>query len=661
MKRHVNVRNSNSMSFINYFNEVYNNYQFELDNKLRKKNGVYYTNFSFAYDMVENLMDNHTIKDDISNYSFLEPCVGLGSFVFAYLIYINENYNLTTDQKINLITNIYVCDNDQKALDIYKKLLKQFCRNVFFISIPKEYENNIGGALIYDLNETKEYKKKNIEDIFKLTRFDFIITNPPYKLLRAESKHYNNLSSYEKDIQFYKNIKEDSKKHFNFQGKGSLNIYKFFVEEILNKYVSDRGLVYLLIPQPFLKDQNSMMLRKEILLRHQLLHVINIDENSKITDGNQSLTAILISNQNLGIECIEMINSYTSEKENSVVLNNSQLLSNPDYKIIGHTQKEIHFINKMNKYLKVKDLNFIKNMRGELDISINKDYITTQGEINLVRGRNISKYFLKDFAKSGEFVNKNFITQTRKSKYIAKERIASPQITNIKSKNRLKFSLVPSNVVLANSCNFISVNLNNSYNMDIYYLLGLFNSHYFDEYFKMFSSNNHINNHDIDNLPVPTNKEFIENISKLSKLYVDTNNKDYINKIDKEIELLLNFENTQSYECAKHLVNIFPNIALFNILSLLKGEVSSKEFVKNNSLNNFDLKVIEGILNKHNKLLNKEIFNNFNYSLSELDLEMVKAIPSGGNWKDIPNHIVEKSKRLQNISLKVVELLCMEG
>lgn len=649
MKQHVSIKDSNSLNFINCFNEVYNDYQ--LDKEVRKRNGIYFTNFSFAYVMIENFMDNYVIEDDISMYSFLEPCVGIGSFVFAYLIYVNENYKLSTEQKVNLIKNIYVCDNNPDILNTYKMLLKQFCQNVFLISFPKDYENNIGGALIYDLNKTKKFEKKSIDDIFKINHFDFIITNPPYKLLRAESKHYNNFSNYERDMQYYKKIKENSKNQFKFQGKGSLNIYKLFVEEILNKYVSDRGLVYLLIPQPFLKEQNAVTLRKEILLRHQLLHVINIDEDSEITSGNQSLTAVLISNQKLRTDSVEMINYYASEKETSVTLKHSHLVSNPDYKIIGHTQKEILFINKMNKYSKLKELNFIKNMRGELDVSVNKDFIGKQGEFNLVRGKNISKYFLKDFANTGEFVSNNFIKKTQKSKYIAKERIASPQITNMRSKNRLKFSFVPSNIILANSCNFIWVELN-KYHIDIYYLLALFNSQYLDEYFKIFSSNNHINNHDIDNLPVPTNKILIKNLSHFSKLYIDTNDLSYVNKIDKELELFFKLENDQYYDCAKYLVSVFPNIALLNILSLLNREVSSKEFVKRNSLNNFDLKIIEGALTKHNKLLNKEILNNFYYSLSELDLEMVKSIPSGGNWKDIPSQIVEKSKRLQNISSK---------
>lgn len=41
------------------------------------------------------------------------------------------------------------------------------------------------------------------------------------------------------------------------------------------------------------------------------------------------------------------------------------------------------------------------------------------------------------------------------------------------------------------------------------------------------------------------------------------------------------------------------------------------------------------------------LYNHITSSLSDLDLQMVKSVPSGGNWKDIPTHI--PSKRLERI------------
>jgi len=46
--------------------------------------------------------------------------------------------------------------------------------------------------------------------------------------------------------------------------------------------------------------------------------------------------------------------------------------------------------------------------------------------------------------------------------------------------------------------------------------------------------------------------------------------------------------------------------------------------------------------------LNK-LFNHETAALSSLDLEMIRSVPPGGNWRDIPDEIVAKSKRLQQI------------
>lgn len=44
-----------------------------------------------------------------------------------------------------------------------------------------------------------------------------------------------------------------------------------------------------------------------------------------------------------------------------------------------------------------------------------------------------------------------------------------------------------------------------------------------------------------------------------------------------------------------------------------------------------------------------ELYNHEAASLSKLDLEMVRAVPPGGNWKNIPDEIVARSRRLQQI------------
>lgn len=46
----------------------------------------------------------------------------------------------------------------------------------------------------------------------------------------------------------------------------------------------------------------------------------------------------------------------------------------------------------------------------------------------------------------------------------------------------------------------------------------------------------------------------------------------------------------------------------------------------------------------------QSLFNHVCAALSDLDMEMVKSVPPGGNWTDIPPHIVRKSARLTQIA-----------
>ncbi|NHI88053.1 MAG: DNA cytosine methyltransferase [Candidatus Thorarchaeota archaeon] len=43
------------------------------------------------------------------------------------------------------------------------------------------------------------------------------------------------------------------------------------------------------------------------------------------------------------------------------------------------------------------------------------------------------------------------------------------------------------------------------------------------------------------------------------------------------------------------------------------------------------------------------LFNHTCSTLSELDMEMIRAVPEGGNWQNIPTHVIKKSARLTQI------------
>ncbi|EGO8601530.1 DNA (cytosine-5-)-methyltransferase, partial [Enterococcus faecalis] len=294
------------------------------------------------------------------------------------------------------------------------------------------------------------------------------------------------------------------------------------------------------------------------------------------------------------------------------------------------------------------------NLRGELDLTINKSSIKKNGIYKLIRGRNLSVFKLKNVDQNDEFISEEFVQNSKKNTFVFQERIACPQISNMNARKRLYFSYVPSNVVLGNSCNFIYVQPNDE-GIDLYFLLGLLNSDLYDWYFRLYSSNNHINNYEIDNFPIP--KVSIKEKQELSQivkdgLYGEANN--LLAKINSKVNSYFDKDNKKlkpmfDDKCIEDIKLAFPTIKSQKIMDYITNQISVEEFTDNTELNSFDLKVINSIKEKYDLIGRNEVLNHSSFKLSDLDMEMVQSVSPGGNWKEIPVEVAQKSKRLMRI------------
>ncbi|MCM1523872.1 MAG: DNA (cytosine-5-)-methyltransferase [Ruminococcus sp.] len=93
---------------------------------------------------------------------------------------------------------------------------------------------------------------------------------------------------------------------------------------------------------------------------------------------------------------------------------------------------------------------------------------------------------------------------------------------------------------------------------------------------------------------------------------------------------------------------VLPQITIQEASSILKGELKIEGLI--NGLNKFDTSVVKGITSKYRTLFQGLLPNHTTFKLSDLDLEMIRAVPPGGSWKDIPMETVKKSKRLNRIT-----------
>lgn len=634
----------------------------KMDSLKRKRTGSYYTDLQLTDVMMGELVHNlKQGKKKLVEYRFFEPCVGTGNFVFSYIKAIKDT-GISEEDAIVLLNNIYVSDINEDAINGYIESLRKIALLYWNIELTEDYfKAHIGKGLLVDVTaDVLEYI--GLEDVFPKQAsnggFDIVATNPPYKNLKAEKNQYASEEEYEKDKDKYSAISKIVSSRFLYSTNGVLNLYKLFVEEIIDRYANDKAYISLLIPSSIMSDKTCMKLRTHMLMDEKVHSVKVISEGSQFIDAQQALSAILLQKRKK-TNVISITKDYCEKPNDIAKVSIEDIINeNTGNAILAVSEEEYQVLRKLRMFPIIKELDFIANLRGELDLTANKKNIVQEDTgYRLIRGRDIGYYKLFP-NESDNFASEDFVNTTKKRVYIEHERIICQQIANMNKERRVTFSYISSGNVLGNSCNFISV-LPNKYGIDIYALLGLLNTKIINWLFKLTSSNNHVNNYEIDCFPIPVDaKEELSEISNLVRKYLDTDDVVILDKIERLAESAYGLNNEPGDDAMENntyingylsaIQNILPSIDKDKAEQILLGEVKVDAFCE--GLNKFYLNVVNGITNKYIALFHGYLLNHTTFKLSDLDLEMIKYVPRGGSWKDIPMETVEKSKRLKRIT-----------
>ncbi len=512
----------------------------EMDPLYRKQTGSYYTALELAYAMMQEMIVGLSEVDKklIYKKKFLEPCVGTGNFVYAYLR-VCKSLHFTSEQYKELINNIYACDINSGALAIYKRNLTRYVQYLFHISLDDSYfSTHLGTGLMIDVNE-EEPRYIAITDIFPSevvgSGFDFVVTNPPYKNLKAERGHYQTSGQYHGDKDKYTKISQLAAHQFSFSSVGTLNLYKLFVEEIIERYTAPNGTCSLLIPSSILSDKTCSKLRTRLLETCSLKSLRIIAETSNYVDASQALCAMLLTKGGRTSD-VYIDGSYAGDIHHGTTVSIEKILdSSTGNAILVLAPEEYTIRKKMQESPAIKEIPYIANLRGELDITLNKASIVMEKTpYTLYRGRHVGYYHINELPQK-EYVDVSFVHSTAKERFIHSQRLICPQIANMAKKRRVSFALVPPESVLGNSCNFISVDENED-GVDYYFLLGVLNSQLMDWFFKLTSSNNHINNYEIDHFPIPIHYEGKPKISELVRRYLEAPSEEILVRIEELVK-----------------------------------------------------------------------------------------------------------------------------
>ncbi|MBS3093969.1 N-6 DNA methylase [Candidatus Pacearchaeota archaeon] len=458
-----------------------------------------------TYTTIDNKLRQGVLAKEIKILDF--GCA-TGRFLIQALNYLKEKKNLNPREILE--NNLWGVDIDEVALDIlriklYNSLEEPTIKDLELIR-KKIIKKN---ALMPEINSSEGEIKDN--------RFDVVISNPPYFLLKI-----NNNCSHDKDTKEYyeilkKRIKNETdyfrkSGRFTYSIEGMLNYYKLSIEAIIKlcKYYGEIGII---CPSTLFADLSSKKLRKHVILENKLRAIEYFPESKKIFDNVSQSTVIFYMQK--GAET-NFINISIEDEAFEISLELIKKAFGENYEIPYIDKAGWSILDKISNQRKLKDISTIKNKRGELDLTLFKKFITKENTgMRLVRGNMIKEDKIVD--TNNEFVINEFLD--RKSEDFLRndfqgKRLVCQQISNVDIKKRLKFAVSEKNDVLANSCNYLFVP-----EKDIDKLKGVLNSYLLNWRFKITSSNNHINNYELSELPVIDLEKIKENVedSVLSK------------------------------------------------------------------------------------------------------------------------------------------------
>jgi DNA-cytosine methyltransferase len=492
-------------------------------------------------------------------------------------------------------------------------------------------------------DENKSYKNainwaKQFQSVFSRDTpgFDVIVMNPPYGKVRLESNKGHNKNNHidEKDRNIMRNLVKlfrDSGE-YSLAAYGVLNYYKLMMERAFH-LLREKGSFGVIVPNTLLCDKSTSELRKYLFDRMETDKIVEIPENSRFfEDITQSFCIVISSNSGISskIEYLgDVKNNFKLEQGRFIHMDVDFIRQKfPDMYYIPITDtKGFKIFNKIHENGKLSDYYFIKNSRGEVDLTKFSNILTDKENkklTRLIRGNDIQAYQISaasnkklSYIDMFPFIEK--MKNSTKLKDIQFKRLICKQIANQTKKKRLEFAIVPPNSILANSCNYILLDKKND---DLlYYLLGYLNSSLVEWRFRITSTNNHINNYEIDDFPLIIPNKDDDNYSFLIN----------IANIAKEIEKSTDIKK-EAYWNAK------IDGIVFNMFNLSNEEVDYLLTVLNKS-DNYKEIVIKNLSRTPTDF---GIINHVTGPIGENEMKMILTIPPGGNWKNIPENVADK-------------------
>jgi Alw26I/Eco31I/Esp3I family type II restriction m6 adenine DNA methyltransferase len=324
------------------------------------------------------------------------------------------------------------------------------------------------------------------------TLYDSIVSNPPYLVLKPNHNTSDDLADeMRKQVEFYR-----KSKLYSFSIEGMLNLYQLSIERML-QMLKPKGELGVICPSTLFADQSATNLRKHLLYHNKVRHITYFPEKAELFENNVTQATNIFFLQKSGRT--DDISIEANGKIFNVNLNLIQELFPKNMEIPLISEKDWIILKKLSSFPPLRTIPTIRNRRGELDLTLNSRYITPKPtKHQLIRGKMITDKGID--RTSPEYVCEDFV-YTKSSEYLKHDcgrvRLIGQNICNIDNRQRLRFAFCEPTDILGNSCNYLSADFDTLKKLNILLSSALLNWR-----FRLTSSNNHINNYELDELPI---------------------------------------------------------------------------------------------------------------------------------------------------------------
>lgn len=453
--------------------------------------GAVYTQEKIAYAIVSKAIYNAP-KESISDLKILDFATGTGRFYKQIVNTLKNEYQVS--YKDAILSNVYAIDNDPIALNICRIYAISFIENCNMeyaeqISEHILLRNGLIKEGLFDVEDSIKHEDAN--GLF-YSGFNVIVSNPPYLVLKPNKNKMdtNTIRRISSLTNFIRNSNQ-----FHYAIEGMLNLYQLSIEAMIGM-LKKNGVLGVICPSTLFADISASKLRRYLLTNNKISSIQYYGEDASLFDNITQATCIFHLAKG---GCTDYIDIQQNGDSFQIEYDDVRRLFKRNLEIPPIKKIEWEILKKIVSIPSLKEQKWIRNKRGELDLSLHKKYITTQPTAyRLVRGNMLGVDNIKDI--NHEYVLPDFF-ESKSSDYMTFDkgqiRLVCPQISNQSQRVRLRFLECDSNDVLGNSCNYIVILRNG-----LLKLKTILNSSLLNWRFKITSSNNHINNYEIDDLPI---------------------------------------------------------------------------------------------------------------------------------------------------------------